>query len=101
MAISIYEAAATKTTTGSAQFIVTVVPAALSATAGMPEVREIGIFNVSGAASEVGIGLAWHVRDDAGRRGHGAELGGRVRGLDHVHDVRDAADHADGVHPEG
>lgn len=58
MAIGIYEGAVTKTTAGSAASVIcTILPAALSATVGMPELREIGIFNVSGAAAE--IGLAW------------------------------------------
>ena len=52
------EAAVTKTTAGSAASVICAIqPAALSATVGMPELREIGIFNVSGAAAE--IGLVW------------------------------------------
>lgn len=58
MAISIYEGAVTKTTSGSAAGVICAIqPAALSSTVGMPELRELGIFNVSGAAAE--IGLAW------------------------------------------
>src|ERR1700683_756309 len=56
--IGVGEAAVTKTTSGSAASVICAIqPAALSATVGMPELREIGIFNVSGAAAE--IGLAW------------------------------------------
>jgi len=56
--IGVAEAAVTKTTAGSAASVIAaILPAALSATVGMPELREVGIFNVSGAACE--IGLAW------------------------------------------
>lgn len=53
----IYELGVTKTTTGSAQFIVDILPGTLGAGIRMPAIREIGIFNQSGAASEIGIGL--------------------------------------------
>jgi hypothetical protein len=56
MANDIYEGAVTKTTAGSAAGVIcAILPAALSATVRMPEIREIGIFNVSGAACEVGL----------------------------------------------
>ena len=49
--IGVAEAAVTKTTSGSAASVICAIqPAALSATVGMPELREIGVFNVSGAA---------------------------------------------------
>ena len=56
--IGVVEGAVTKTTAGSAASVICAIqPAALSSTVGMPELREIGIFNVSGAAAE--IGLIW------------------------------------------
>ena len=56
--IGVAEAAVTKTTSGSAASVICAIqPAALSATVGVPELREIGVFNVSGAACE--IGLVW------------------------------------------
>ena len=58
MADHIYEAATTKTTGAAAGIIATIVPGALTAaTTRMPDIREIGIFNVSGVLAEVGIGI--------------------------------------------
>lgn len=56
MASDIYEAAAAKTTAASAAMIAAIVPATLSATVRMPELREIGVFNQSGVAAEIGLG---------------------------------------------
>lgn len=56
--IGVAEAAVTKTTAGSAAAVICAIqPAVFSSTVGLPELREIGIFNVSGAAAE--IGLVW------------------------------------------
>jgi hypothetical protein len=52
----IYEAGLQKVTTAAAVAIASIVPATLASGTRMPEVREIGIFNVSGVAAEVGIG---------------------------------------------
>ncbi len=58
MAISIYEASVTKITSGSAAGVICAIqPAALSSTVGMPELREIGVANSSGAACS--FGLTW------------------------------------------
>jgi hypothetical protein len=52
------EASVIKITSGSAAGVICAIqPAALSATVGMPELREIGIANASGAACS--FGLAW------------------------------------------
>lgn len=58
MANDIFEAASTKTTGAAAAFIFTVLPATLSATVRQPEIREIGIFNQSGVAAQIGIGIS-------------------------------------------
>jgi hypothetical protein len=52
----LYELGITKTTGAAAGQIAAIVPAALAAGVQPPEIREIGIFNVSGAAAEIGIG---------------------------------------------
>jgi hypothetical protein len=57
MSGDIFEGAVTKTTGAAAAVIAAIQPAALSSTVRLPEVREIGIFNVSGVAAE--IGLVW------------------------------------------
>jgi hypothetical protein len=56
MAEHIYEGALQKVTS-AAGFICTVVPGTLGAGIRIPEIREIGLFNVSGVAAEVGIGI--------------------------------------------
>lgn len=57
MADHILEAGTTKTTGAAAGMIAVIVPAALGSGVRMPEIREIGIFNVSGVAAEIGIGI--------------------------------------------
>jgi hypothetical protein len=57
MAEHLYEVSLTKTTGAAAGFICTIVPGALGAGIRPPEIREIGITNVSGVAAEVGIGI--------------------------------------------
>jgi hypothetical protein len=54
---NIFEGAATKTTGAAAGIIAVILPGTLGSGVRMPEVREIGIFNVSGVAAEVGIGI--------------------------------------------
>lgn len=56
MADHVYELGVQKTTGASAGPIVSIVPAALAAGVQPACIREIGIFNVSGVAAEVGIG---------------------------------------------
>lgn len=51
-----FECASTKTTGAAAAPIASIVPAALGSGNGIPEIREFGIFNVSGVAAEFGIG---------------------------------------------
>jgi hypothetical protein len=58
VAISIFEGSVTKITSGSAAGVICAIqPAALSATVGMPELREVGVANSSGVACS--FGLAW------------------------------------------
>lgn len=57
MSGNIYEAAVTKTTGAAAGVIAAIQPAALSSTVRMPELREFGIANLSGATAE--FGLCW------------------------------------------
>lgn len=57
MAEHIYEAALAKTTGAAAAPIAVIVPGTLGAGIRSPEIREIGIFNVTGVAAEVGIGV--------------------------------------------
>ena len=57
MADHIYEAALQKVTTAATVPIATIVPGTLGAGVRAPEIREIGVFNVSGVAAEVGIGV--------------------------------------------
>lgn len=56
MSDHIYELGITVTTSAAAGAICEIIPITLAAGHRMPEVREIGIFNVSGVAAEVGIG---------------------------------------------
>jgi hypothetical protein len=56
MADHIYEAALSKTTSTAAAPIAVIVPATLASGVRMPEIREIGVFNTSGVAAEIGIG---------------------------------------------
>jgi|SRR5215469_982280 len=56
MADHIYEGGYTYTSGAAAHAIGEIIPAAIAAGKRLPEVREIGIFNVSGVAAEVGIG---------------------------------------------
>jgi hypothetical protein len=56
MADHIYEGGWTYTSTAAAQAIGEIIPAAIAAGKRLPEIREIGIFNQSGVACEVGIG---------------------------------------------
>lgn len=56
MAEHVYEIGVQKTTGASAGPIVTIVPAALAAGVQPPNIREIGIFNQSGVAAEIGFG---------------------------------------------
>lgn len=74
MAEHIYELGLTKTTGAAAGPIVTIIPAALSSTVPMPDIREIGVFNVSGVAAEVGIGVP-------AAAGSGTVTGGTVQDL--------------------
>ena len=57
MAENIYEASLQKTTSTAAAPIAVIVPGTLGAGINMPEIREIGVFNQSGAAAEIGIGI--------------------------------------------
>jgi hypothetical protein len=56
MAEHLYEAAYQYTSGAAAHAIGEIIPATLATGTRMPEIREIGIFNVSGVAAEVGIG---------------------------------------------
>jgi len=56
MATHLYEAAVQKVTGAAAGPIVSIVPAAIAAGVQPPEIVEIGIFNVSGVAAELGLG---------------------------------------------
>jgi len=55
MAEHLYEAGVSKTTGAAAAPIAVIVPAALAAGVRTPDIREIGVFNVSGVAAEIGI----------------------------------------------
>jgi hypothetical protein len=55
--MAIFEAGATKTTAAAAGIIAVIVPATLGSGVAPPEVREIGVFNVTGIAAEIGIGI--------------------------------------------
>jgi hypothetical protein len=57
MAEIIYEIGLAKTTGAAAGPVGTVVPATIAVGTGPPEIREIGIFNVTGVAAELGIGV--------------------------------------------
>ncbi|SRR6266702_6712400 len=57
MADHIYEASLPKTTTAAAVPIAVIVPGAIGAGIRSPEIREIGIFNVTGVAAEVSLGI--------------------------------------------
>lgn len=56
MSDHIYKVGWTYTSGAAAHAIGEIIPAALAAGKRPPEIREIGIFNVSGAAAEVGVG---------------------------------------------
>jgi hypothetical protein len=56
MADHIYEGATTYTSGSAAHAIAEIIPATLATGTRMPEVREIGVFNVSGVAAQLGIG---------------------------------------------
>lgn len=56
MADHIYEGAWTYTSGAAAHAIGEIIPATLAAGKRMPEIREIGIFNQSGVAAQIGIG---------------------------------------------
>ena len=56
MAEHLYEGGFTFTTGAAAASFGEVIPAAIAAGKRLPEIREIGIFNVSGVAAEIGIG---------------------------------------------
>lgn len=53
----ILEASLSLTTAGAAKAIASIVPAALGSGVGMPEIREIGVFNGSAVAAEIGLGF--------------------------------------------
>lgn len=57
MADHIYEASLPKTTTAAAVPIAVIVPGTLGAGVRSPEIREIGIFSVSGVAAEISLGV--------------------------------------------
>jgi len=57
MAEHIYEAGLPKTTAASSVPIASIVPATLASGVRMPCIREIGIFNNSGVAAEIGLGF--------------------------------------------
>ncbi len=78
MADHIYEASLPKTTTAAAVPIAVIVPGAIGAGIRSPEIREIGIFNVSGVACEIGTGLPAAI-------GTGAITGGTVQRLNQTH----------------
>jgi hypothetical protein len=52
----LFEVGFQKTTTGSAQGIAEIIPATLATGKRPPSVREVGVFNQSGAAAEIGLG---------------------------------------------
>jgi hypothetical protein len=56
MADHIYEAATVKTSGAAAGTLFSVVPATIASGVRPPEIREIGIFNTTGVACEIGIG---------------------------------------------
>jgi len=78
MADHIYKLGLQKVTGAAAGPIITIVPAALAAGVPMAEIREIGIFNVSGVACEIGTGLPAAI-------GTGAITGGTVQRLNQTH----------------
>lgn len=57
MAEHLYEAGLPKTTTTTPAPVAVIVPGTLGAGIRSPEIREIGIFNVTGVAAEVGLGI--------------------------------------------
>lgn len=74
MSDHVYELGLSKTTGAAAGPVVTIVPAALASGVRMPDIREIGIFSVSGVAAEVGLGVP-------AAAGTGAVTGGTVQAL--------------------
>lgn len=57
MAEHLYEVSLPKTTGAAAAPIAVVVPGTLGAGIRMPEIREIGVYNQSGVAAEIGLGV--------------------------------------------
>ena len=55
--MAIFEAGTTKTTGAAAGMIAVIQPAALGSGVGVPEILEVGIFNQSGVAAQIGIGI--------------------------------------------
>jgi hypothetical protein len=74
MGESIYELGLTKTTSTAAGPVFTFVPATIAVGTAPPEIREIGIFNQSGVAAELGIGVP-------AAAGTGGVTGGTVQQL--------------------
>jgi len=74
MAEIIYELGLQKVTGASAGPVGTVIPAAIAVGTGPPEIREIGVFNVSGVAGELGLGVP-------AAAGSGTVTGGTVQQL--------------------
>ena len=77
MSEHIYKVGVTKTTGAAAGPIATIVPATLAAGVRMPEIREIGVSNVSGVAAEIGTGLP-------AAAGTGAITGATVQALNQL-----------------
>jgi hypothetical protein len=71
---SIYELGLSKTTSAAAGPIATIIPATIAVGTAPPEIREIGISNVSGVAAEIGLGFP-------AAAGTGAVTGGTVQQL--------------------
>ena len=57
MADHIFEVSVAKTTGAAAGIIAVVLPAALGSGVRPPEIREIGVYNQSGVAAEIGLGI--------------------------------------------
>lgn len=55
--MAIFEAGTTKTTGAAAGIIAVIQPAALGSGVGVPEILEIGVFNQSGVAAQIGVGI--------------------------------------------
>lgn len=74
MSDHIYEIGLAKTTSTAAAPVATIVPAALASGVRMPEIREIAVYNQSGAAAEIGLGIP-------AAAGSGTITGGTVQAL--------------------